>query len=157
MKRFHVHLSVTDLASSIRFYTTLFGQSPTIEQTDYAKWLLADPAVNFAISSRDARSPGVNHLGLQVTDAEDLAASSEILRAAGAQVFEQRAATCCYALSDKHWVQDPDGVAWETFHTLGSAPVFGDDAVPFAGDAGASASAQAGIPATCGAGASGCC
>jgi catechol 2,3-dioxygenase-like lactoylglutathione lyase family enzyme len=126
MKRFHVHVAVSSLQDSIRFYSTLFGSDPTVRKDDYAKWMLEDPRVNFAISER-VDALGVNHLGLQVDDASELDALLAQLREADAAMVEQRDATCCYARSDKVWVTDPQGVAWETFHTLASAPVYGDD------------------------------
>lgn len=125
MKRFHVHVSVRDLAQSIRFYSTLFGASPSVQKEDYAKWMLEDPRINFAISARGGRA-GVNHLGLQVESGEELAALEGQLRAADAAMVTEASATCCYAKSDKYWVNDPQGVAWETFRTLGNAPVFGE-------------------------------
>ena len=126
MKRFHVHVSVEQLDESIRFYSSLFGAAPTVVQPDYAKWMLDDPRVNFAISQR-GRQPGVNHLGFQVEDDSELRAMRGQLAAADAGVLEQTNAACCYALSDKYWVTDPQGVAWETFHTLESVPVYGED------------------------------
>jgi len=123
MKRFHVHVSVNDLAQSIRFYSHLFGSEPSVEKADYAKWMLEDPRVNFAISRRGAAT-GVDHLGLQVESAEDLAGLEAQLRQADSALREEPGTTCCYAKSDKYWVTDPQGVAWETFHTLGSAPTF---------------------------------
>ena len=126
MKRFHVHVSVGDLGESIRFYSTLFGAQPVRVESDYAKWMLEDPRINFAISNRQSRI-GVDHLGFQVDEAEDLKALKDQLLAADAALVEQTAAACCYATSDKHWVTDPAGVAWETFHTLGSIPVYGND------------------------------
>jgi catechol 2,3-dioxygenase-like lactoylglutathione lyase family enzyme len=126
MKRFHVHVSVEKLEESIRFYSSLFGTAPTVVQPDYAKWMLEDPRVHFAISQR-GRQPGVNHLGLQVEDDDELQAMRGQLEAADAGLFEQTHAACCYAFSDKYWVTDPQGVAWETFHTLDSVPVYGED------------------------------
>ena len=117
MKRFHVHVSVEKLDDSIRFYTSLFGTAPTMVQPDYAKWMLDDPRVNFAISQR-GRQPGVNHLGFQVEDESELKAMRGQLEAADAGLLEQTNAACCYAISDKYWVTDPQGVAWETFTRL---------------------------------------
>ena len=125
MKRFHVHVAVDDLDESIRFYSTLFGAQPTMSQPDYAKWMLDDPRVNFAISSRGRRS-GVNHLGFQVDSAEELDGMRARLQAADAGLVEQSATTCCYSRSDKYWVTDPAGIAWETFHSLGSVPFYGE-------------------------------
>jgi catechol 2,3-dioxygenase-like lactoylglutathione lyase family enzyme len=127
MKRFHVHVAVQDLASSIRFYSSMFGTEPSVQKPDYAKWMLEDPRVNFAISQRGAAF-GVNHLGIQVDSAEELTALREQVAAADIQARDEVGANCCYAKSDKYWVQDPQGVAWETFHTLGSIPVFGKHA-----------------------------
>jgi catechol 2,3-dioxygenase-like lactoylglutathione lyase family enzyme len=126
MKRFHVHVSFNDLAQSIRFYSTIFGTGPTVEKGDYAKWMLDDPRINFAISQRGGKA-GVNHLGLQVDAAEELAALRRQVAAAGIAAEDEPAAECCYALSDKYWIEDPQGVAWETFHTLGDIPLFGKD------------------------------
>ncbi len=127
MKRFHVHVSVHDIDQSIRFYSTLFGAEPSVVKDDYAKWMLDDPRVNFAISKR-AFATGVDHLGLQVDTGEELAALEDQLKRADASMLTETNTTCCYAKSDKHWVTDPQGVAWETFHTLGSAPVYGESA-----------------------------
>jgi hypothetical protein len=126
MKRFHVHVSVEKLEESIRFYSSLFGVAPTVVQPDYAKWMLEDPCVNFAISER-GRQVGINHLGFQVDSDEELKAMRGQLATADAGLLEQTAAACCYALSDKYWVTDPQGVAWETFHTLESIPMYGED------------------------------
>lgn len=124
MKRMHIHLGVADLAASIAFYTKLFDCPPAVEKPDYAKWMLEDPRINFAISTRGA-AQGLDHLGLQVDSDEELGALRGQLDAAGMAVVSQTGTTCCYAQSDKHWVTDPDGTPWETYHTLGSAPVFG--------------------------------
>lgn len=129
MKRFHVHVAVADLDDSIRFYSNLFGAQPTVRKADYAKWMVDDPRINFAISSRGAR-PGVNHLGLQVDSADELDGLREQLSAADAGLVEEQGALCCYAKSDKYWVTDPQGIAWETYHSLGSIPMFGQDAAP---------------------------
>ncbi len=126
MKRFHVHISVDDLARSIHFYKALFGAEPTVLKEDYAKWMLDDPRVNFAISRR-GDAPGVNHLGIQVENDDELRDMRDKLTRADRPVLEQEDAACCYAESRKHWVQDPQGIAWETFHTLSSIPVFGED------------------------------
>src|ERR1700728_278123 len=130
MKRLHVHVSVKDLPASIRFYQTLFGAEPTVTQPDYAKWMLEDPRVNFAISTN--RQPvGVNHLGFQVESDEELRGMRAQLEAADARMIEESEQPCCYANSDKYWVTDPTGIAWETFHTLGSIPVYGEDTAVF--------------------------
>jgi catechol 2,3-dioxygenase-like lactoylglutathione lyase family enzyme len=126
MKRFHVHVSVGDLQESIRFYSTLFGVAPARVEVDYAKWMLEDPFINFAISQRQAKV-GVDHLGFQVEDASKLQAATGRLQAADERMIEQADAACCYAKSDKYWVTDPSGIAWETFHTLDSIPIFGAD------------------------------
>jgi catechol 2,3-dioxygenase-like lactoylglutathione lyase family enzyme len=126
MKRFHVHVAVEKLDDSIRFYSSLFGVAPTVVQPDYAKWMLEDPRVNFAISQR-GRSSGINHLGFQVDSDAELKAMHGQLEAADAGLLEQTGAACCYARSDKYWVTDPQGVAWETFHTLESIPMYGED------------------------------
>jgi hypothetical protein len=130
VKRFHIHVSVKDLAKSISFYSTLFGSEPARVEADYAKWMLADPRVNFAIST--GRQPvGVNHLGFQVDSAEELRAMHMQLAAADACLVQEREQACCYARSDKYWVTDPIGIAWETFHTLGTVPVYGEDTPVF--------------------------
>ena len=123
MNRFHVHLNVADLDASIRFYTELFAAGPSVRKTDYAKWMLEDPRVNFAISST-GRAPGVDHLGLQVDDEAGLAELGRRLDAAGASVVPEDAAICCYARSDKLWTEDPQGTRWETFHTHGEATTY---------------------------------
>jgi catechol 2,3-dioxygenase-like lactoylglutathione lyase family enzyme len=128
MKRMHLHVSVPDLTQSIRFYETLFGAAPAVVKDDYAKWILDDPRVNFAISER-ARAAGVDHIGIQVDSAEELGELSGRLKAAGADTFDQQATTCCYATSDKSWVRDPAGVRWETFFTFGEAISYGEDEV----------------------------
>jgi len=123
MKRMHMHISVDDLARSISFYTTLFGTAPSVEKTDYAKWMLDDPLVNFAISQRGTKA-GLDHIGIQVESEEELATIKERLEQADIDMLTQAGTTCCYAKSDKHWVQDPSGIAWETYHTLENAPTF---------------------------------
>ena len=126
MKRMHLHVSVPDLAQSIRFYETLFGAPPSVVKDDYAKWMLEDPRVNFAISQRD-RDAGVDHVGIQVETPAELSELSGRLKAAGTATFDQEATTCCYAQSDKSWVNDPAGVRWETFYTFGEATTYGED------------------------------
>jgi catechol 2,3-dioxygenase-like lactoylglutathione lyase family enzyme len=126
MKRLHVHLGVADLESSIRFYCALFAAEPSVRHDDYAKWQLEDPRVNFAISTR-GRAPGLDHLGIQVESADELKEIEGRLAAADLPALAQTGAACCYAKSDKHWTLDPQGVAWESFHTLGQIPVFGAD------------------------------
>jgi hypothetical protein len=130
MKRFHIHVSVNDLGQSIRFYSTLFGAEPSSVEPDYAKWMLEDPRVNFAISAQ--RQPaGVNHLGFQVDSGEELRALQSQLLAADARLVQEDEQACCYARSDKYWVTDPTGIAWETFHTLARIPVYGEDTAVF--------------------------
>ena len=126
MKRFHVHLAVADLATSIRFYSTVFGAPPTVEKNDYAKWMLDDPRINFAISSRGLKA-GVDHLGLQVDSDAELRELRANIGTAEIAALDQPDAACCYARSDKYWITDPQGIAWETFHTLGDIPVFGEN------------------------------
>jgi catechol 2,3-dioxygenase-like lactoylglutathione lyase family enzyme len=127
MKRLHVHVGVTDLDRSIAFYSGLFGASPSVTKTDYAKWMLDDPRVNFAISQKGDASKGVEHLGVQVEDAAELAEVYGRLKAAKGPVLEEGATTCCYAKSEKSWIADPDGVVWEAFLTHGDATVYGDN------------------------------
>jgi len=125
MKRFHVHLSVPDLATSIRFYSGLFGLPPTVAKPDYAKWMLDDPRINFAISQRGRSASGLNHLGIQAETQDELAALRTGFAAAdGDSTVDEPNANCCYVKSDKHWVTDPQGIAWEAFHTLESIPMF---------------------------------
>ncbi len=126
MKRFHVHVGVHDLEQSIRFYSVLFGAEPSVKHDDYAKWMLEDPRINFAISTR-ARRTGVDHLGLQAENSAELEDIGQRLAAAEVSTLPQKGASCCYARSDKYWTIDPQGVPWESFHTLGSIPVFGGD------------------------------
>ena len=127
MKRLHLHVSVPDLAQSIQFYETLFGAPPTVVKDDYAKWMLDDPRVNLAISQRGG-ALGVDHVGIQTETAEELSVLAERLKAAGETTFDEEATTCCYARSDKSWVNDPAGVRWETFFTFGEATTYGEDA-----------------------------
>lgn len=126
MKRLHMHVSVADLDQSVRFYETLFGAPPTVRKADYAKWMLEDPRVNLAISAQ-GRTPGVDHVGIQVESADELGELSQRLKAAGATTFDEDATTCCYAQSDKSWVNDPSGLRWETFFTFGEATTYGED------------------------------
>jgi catechol 2,3-dioxygenase-like lactoylglutathione lyase family enzyme len=127
MKRFHVHVHVEDLAKSVTFYSRLFAAEPTRLEGDYAKWMLDDPRINFAISTRGGK-PGVDHLGFQTDDAQELAELKARAEAADMAVFDEGATSCCYARSEKHWVTDPQGVAWEHFHTLANIPLFSDKA-----------------------------
>lgn len=126
MKRMHVHVGVRDLDSSIRFYSTLFGAEPSVTKHDYAKWMLDDPRVNFAISAGHHEVKGIEHLGIQVESDEELAQVYGRLKAADRPVLEEGATTCCYAKSEKSWIADPDGVVWETFFTRGDATHYGD-------------------------------
>jgi catechol 2,3-dioxygenase-like lactoylglutathione lyase family enzyme len=149
MKRFHVHVGVENLEQSIRFYAGLFGAEPTVRKADYAKWMIEDPRLNFAISQRDGRI-GVNHLGLQADSVEELAAiRAQFAAADEGAVQDEPNASCCYANSDKHWVTDPQGVAWEGYRSLGEIRYFDRDAE------GAPAAATCGAPTTVAHG--GCC
>jgi catechol 2,3-dioxygenase-like lactoylglutathione lyase family enzyme len=125
MKRLHVHVSVEDIPQSISFYSALFAAEPSVVKSDYAKWMLDDPRVNFAISTR-GREPGLDHLGIQVENTDELREVYARLRQAGGTVIEQGETTCCYAKSEKSWIDDPAGIAWETFHTRGESTVYGD-------------------------------
>jgi predicted enzyme related to lactoylglutathione lyase len=125
MKRMHVHVAVDDLQSSIGFYSALFDAQPTIIKTDYAKWMLDDPRVNFAISTR-GRQPGLDHLGIQVETQDELQEVFARLRQAGGTIIEQGQTSCCYAKSEKSWIDDPADIAWETFHTTGESTDYGD-------------------------------
>jgi catechol 2,3-dioxygenase-like lactoylglutathione lyase family enzyme len=129
MQRFHVHVRVADLDSAVRFYSTLFGAEPAVTKPEYAKWMLDDPRVNFAISAGKAE-PGLDHLGLQVESDGDLAVIATRLEAAGASVLKQENVACCYARGNKGWVADPSGISWETFHTFGESTVYGSDIAP---------------------------
>jgi catechol 2,3-dioxygenase-like lactoylglutathione lyase family enzyme len=128
MKRFHVHLHVQDLARNVDFYSRMFGARPTRVEDDYAKWMLDEPAVNFAISARGPGAPGLDHLGIQVDSDADLTALNAQAQAAGMALIDEGATTCCYARSDKHWIIDPQGVPWEHFRTLGTIPTFNEAA-----------------------------
>lgn len=126
MKRFHVHVGVSDLDRSIAFYTGLFGSGPTVTKPDYAKWMLEDPRINFAISQKCGAEKGIEHIGLQVEDAAELSEVYGRLKAADGPVLDEGATTCCYAKSEKSWIADPDGVRWEAFLTHGDSTVYGD-------------------------------
>jgi catechol 2,3-dioxygenase-like lactoylglutathione lyase family enzyme len=126
MKRLHVHIAVEDLNKSIGFYSTLFGAKPSVLKHDYAKWMLEDPRVNLAISQRD-QIAGVDHLGIQVETDGELRELAKRLKAAGEETRDQESTTCCYAQSNKVWVNDPSGVRWETFYTFGEATAYGED------------------------------
>lgn len=124
MSRLHLHIAVDDLDKNIAFYNAVFGAEPTVVKPDYAKWALTDPAVNFAISAR-GRTAGLDHVGLQAESDEELGRIRQRLDQAGLQGIAEQGTTCCYSESDKYWVQDPQGIAWESFHTLAEAPMFG--------------------------------
>src|SRR5438477_11623558 len=129
MKRLHVHVSVDDLAQSTRFYSTLFAAEPTVVKDDYVKWMLDDPRVNFAISTRAGRASGISHLGIQADDETELAEVYDRLSRAERPIVEAKAATCCYAKSDKQWIADPQGVPWEASFTYGESTVYGQGSV----------------------------
>ncbi|MBN8499805.1 MAG: VOC family protein [Sphingomonadales bacterium] len=127
MKRFHVHVGVADLDASVAFYSGLFGTGPTVTKPDYAKWMLDDPRINFAISQKCGADKGIEHLGLQVDDAAELSEVYARLKAANGPIMEEGATTCCYARSEKNWIADPDGVVWEAFLTHGDSTVYGEN------------------------------
>jgi lactoylglutathione lyase len=127
VKRFHVHTHVDNLAASIAFYNQLFAAQPTRVEADYAKWMLDDPRINFAISTRGS-APGIDHLGFQTDTEEELAELKARASAADMALLDEGTTTCCYARSEKHWVTDPQGIAWEHFHTLDNIPVFSEQA-----------------------------
>jgi catechol 2,3-dioxygenase-like lactoylglutathione lyase family enzyme len=126
MKRLHIHVAVSDIGQSAQFYSTMFGAEPSVLKDDNAKWMLDDPRVNFAISARGA-SAGVDHLGIQVEETGELSEIAARLKQAGSTTVDETDATCCYARSDKTWVEDPSGIRWETFRTFGEATVYGED------------------------------
>ena len=126
MTRFHVHVSVNELSESIRFYSTIFGVTPLVEKEDYAKWELGDPALNFAISVR-GHKVGINHFGIQVETEGELKSIAERLDSADIESIPDVGSSCCYSHSNKHWTVDPQGIAWESFHTLGDLAFFGKD------------------------------
>jgi catechol 2,3-dioxygenase-like lactoylglutathione lyase family enzyme len=128
MKRLHVHVGVSDLDQSIGFYSALFAAQPTVVKDDYAKWMLDDPRVNFAISSGNHARKGIEHLGIQVESAGELSEVYGRMKTADRPVLDEGATTCCYAKSQKSWIADPDGVVWEAFHTTGEATIYGDSA-----------------------------
>jgi catechol 2,3-dioxygenase-like lactoylglutathione lyase family enzyme len=129
MKRLHVHVAVHDLQQSIRFYSALFGAEPAVKKDDYAKWMLDDPRVNFAISNRSSKA-GIDHLGIQAENGAELEDLGVRLAQADVATTAQKGASCCYAKSDKYWTIDPQGIAWESFHTLDSVPMYGQEARP---------------------------
>ncbi len=126
MKRMHLHLGVDDMEQSIAFYSTLFAAEPTVRKHDYAKWMIEDPRVNFAITPTAHTVKGIEHIGIQVESTEELAEVHERLNAAGRPVLQEEATTCCYAQSKKNWITDPDGVVWETFLTTGEHTEYGN-------------------------------
>ena len=126
MKRMHIHLSVENIDKSVAFYTSLFGAEPTVLKDDYAKWMLDDPRVNFAMSSHEGANRGVEHIGIQSENAEELAEVYSRINQAGGAIFDEGATTCCYAQSEKNWTADPDGVAWEAFLTNGELTDYGN-------------------------------
>jgi catechol 2,3-dioxygenase-like lactoylglutathione lyase family enzyme len=149
MKRFHVHVAVSDLDKSIAFYSAMFGEQPTVVKPDYAKWMLEDPRVNFAISHR-GQTPGVNHLGLQAEDDAELESIHANLQMADTAVLPEKGVNCCYAKSDKYWVTDPQGIAWESFRSLGSIPLYGNgDAGPVAVEPPSSCGSEASATSCC--------
>jgi catechol 2,3-dioxygenase-like lactoylglutathione lyase family enzyme len=150
MKRLHVHVAVENLTASIRFYTQLFAAEPVVQKTDYAKWMLDDPRVNFAISQRGAK-PGVQHLGIQVEDRSELEEVYGRLKRAKRPVFEEGETTCCHAQSEKSWIDDPQGVQWETFLTKGESTVYGHEP-PLEGLPAVSAKSSCGASGCCGPG-----
>jgi len=143
MKRFHVHVAVGDLQTSIQFYSAMFGSNPSVVKPDYAKWMLDDPRINFAISQR-SETVGINHLGFQADTEDELEAIHANLQQAESAIVAEKGIHCCYAKSDKYWVTDPQGIAWESFRSLGSVPLFGEENQTAAGACGTGA-------------ASGCC
>ncbi len=126
MKRFHVHVAVDDLEANIRFYSAVFGSPPTVAKTDYAKWMIEEPRLNFAISNRGAK-PGLDHLGFQVDSDEELGELRQSVANADIAALDQPQAECCYARSDKYWITDPQGIAWETYQTRGEVEIYGVD------------------------------
>jgi hypothetical protein len=148
MKRLHLHISVPAIEEAVAFYSTLFDAPPCVVKDDYAKWMLDDPRVNLAISSR-ARETGVDHVGMQVDSTGELAELATRLKAAGAHTFDQDATTCCYARSDKTWITDPAGVRWETFFTHGESTAYGEDEVLPAPSANACGTPSAGARQAC--------
>lgn len=158
MKRFHVHVGVENLNASIAFYNGLFGAEPSVTKPDYAKWMLEDPRINFAISQKCGAVKGIEHIGVQVEDEAELAEVYGRLKAANAPVLEEGATTCCYAQSEKSWIADPDGVVWEAFLTNGDSTVYGSGpdmaALASANAAEANCCAPAMTPATV---KTGCC
>lgn len=149
MKRLHVHVSVDELASSVSFYSALFGADPVVNKPDYAKWLLDDPRVNFAISRKDDNATGLNHLGVQVETEDELAEVYERLGRANIASQPETCARCCYAESDKHWAVDPSGIVWEAYRTMGAIAVYGEDRGQSIVEALAAAPAPETLPSSC--------
>ena len=127
MKRIHIHISAEDLDATKRFYSALFGQSPTVEKPDYMKWMLDEPRINLAVSQRDGATRGVDHVGIQVDSDSELEAVNDALKAAEQSTLAEPDAQCCYASSNKHWARDPQGVVWEMFHTMQASQTYGQD------------------------------
>ena len=146
MKRFHVHVAVSNLEESTRFYAAMFGIQPTVLKNDYAKWMLDDPRINFAISER-ANAIGVNHLGFQADSDDELEEIHSRLQTADTAIAAEKGANCCYAKSDKYWVQDPSGIAWESFRSLNTIPFYGEQS--HKGAAGAASAADGGCGTSC--------
>lgn len=155
MKRMHIHVGVTDLERSTRFYSALFGMEPVKVEADYAKWMLEDPRINFAISTRTAKK-GVDHLGLQVDEDAELVALRGRLRTTDLSLFDEGETVCCYARSDKSWLEDPDGIAWEAYRTMADAQIFSSNDSPNAACCASAAETQSGAGAHPGKQA-GCC
>ncbi len=132
MKRMHIHVAVKEIPESVKFYSTMFGVEPSVVKKDYAKWMIDDPRVNFAISAFGQAAKGLDHLGIQVETPDELGEISGRLKAAEETVVEQRDAACCYARADKAWATDPNGLSWETFLTMGETTVYGEDLRPVA-------------------------
>jgi catechol 2,3-dioxygenase-like lactoylglutathione lyase family enzyme len=145
MKRFHVHVAVSDLKQSTQFYSAMFGMQPTVQKDDYAKWMLDDPRVNFAISER-ANAAGLNHLGFQADTDGELEEIHTRLQTADTAITAEKGANCCYATSDKYWVQDPSGISWESFRSLDTIPFYGENS--HKGTAGAEAASEGGACGT---------
>ena len=153
MKRFHVHVAVNNLEQSTRFYSAMFGSQPSVLKNDYAKWMLDDPRINFAISERP-HAAGLNHLGFQAESEGELEEIHTRLQSADTGIAAEKGANCCYATSDKYWVQDPSGIAWESFRSLDTIPFYGENS--HKGDKGAAGASNAGETAGGGCGTS-CC
>jgi catechol 2,3-dioxygenase-like lactoylglutathione lyase family enzyme len=151
VKRFHVHLNVDDIQNNVDFYTRLFGTEPAVRKHDYAKWMLEDPRINFAISSSD-RASGIDHLGLQAEDASELSEIGARLEAANAVALKEIGTTCCYARSDKFWAADPQGTRWESFLTFGDAPTYhtSGTGIPVSGASCCGPATQTAAPTDCG-------